>query len=150
MIKIKATLSPENPSQKIDKIIQDLEDRREVMEQTKRYMINRWNTNWIMQGGIYGSWAPNSSWKEPGGMLEGNTGQLVGYFFAANESGRVTESEVSWHFEHEYAVTHSTSGLNPNPIGRKVPKRVLWDMNETDRRHIVKLVTDWVDQKVTF
>ena len=83
-------------------------------------------------------------------MLEGNTGQLVSYFAAANASGRVTNEDVSWHFQHEYAVTHSTSGLDPNPIGRKVPQRIIWDMNGEDRQHITKLVENWIVEKVDF
>ena len=155
MITIKATITPSNPGDKVRKIIDDLQDRREVMQQTKRYMIQRWNENFVSKGSIYGPWPGNSDWKEPGPTLSGNTGALIGYFFAANEAGEVSDSSVEWTFSNsgsQYSVTHSESGISPNPLKghAPIPRRIMWDMNGTDRQHIVRLVETWIDSKVTF
>ena len=155
MFTIKATMTPKSPSRRLRTIKQQLEDRREVMEQSKHYLIGRWSSNFASAGGIYGAWAGNSSWKEGGGAMEGDTGELADYFNSANRSGVVTRDRVSWRFANsgnQYSVTHSTSGISPNPLkGHKpVPRRVLWDMNGADQQKITRMVEMWIDSKVVF
>lgn len=157
MITVTAKMTPRSPSAKLQKIKKDLEDRREVLNQTKKYMIGRWNENFAGNGAIYGGWAPNSpEWKEGGGKtLIGQTGELVSYFNVANHAGKVSRTDIHWHFANsgsQYSATHSTSGISPNPLKghERIPRRTIWDMNETDRRRIVRMIEAWVDSKVTF
>lgn len=155
MITVHATMTPSNPAQRIRSIKHQLMDRRQVMQQAKNYMVNRWNTNFAGNGAIYGPWAGNSTWKEGSGTMHGNTGALAGYFYGANSAGRVSSDSVSWRFENsgdQFSVTHSTSGISPNPLkGHKsIPQRILWNMNGTDQQKITSMVETWIAGKVTF
>lgn len=155
MFTIKATMTPKSPSRRLRTIQKQLEDRRELMQQSKAYMINRWNANFAGNGSIYGGWAANSEWKEGDGPMHGNTGALASYFQSANSAGIVTRDRVSWRFANDgsqFSATHSTSGISPNPLkGHKaVPRRVLWDMNGADQQKIVRMVEQWIGSKVVF
>lgn len=158
MITVTTSTRPENPAERVREIRKELSNRRQVMQRSKNYMIQRWNLNMISMGGIYGGgWKPNSSWKEGSSQaMMGNTGALISYFNTANAAGRVTQGSVAWTFQDDssqFSVTHSEFGKKPNPLGKShapIPRRQIWGLNAQDEKHIVRLIDVWIQEKVVF
>lgn len=122
----------------------DLDRRQQPLQEVKERQIERWNRNYMSQGGEYQSWAPNAAATVRDRARRGYatfpplivTGRTLSHFQTQNEEGDVSASAIEWNFTNQpggdrwaSTVSHHTGYT----LGKsRVPARMLWDLDRQD------------------
>lgn len=141
----------------VDRFLNDMEDRSEVLKKAKRRQISRWQANFSSEGGIYGVWPALSprtvanrvalGFRGPGPKLI-RTGRLMSWVNNANQNTKDSNQAIQWNFAWSGGRDGSVAALHSEGY-ENVPARIIWDLNADDRKALEEMVEAWVDKVVT-